>query len=191
MSIWNGIKKALNTDLTTPLNTLITTARTTITTAISGVDTKVTTTNTNLGAQADAANPAGSANAKMAALLRRWAVASETVQASSAASKVGKSVTKSLMSLVGGTVRIKFTAYSNGGTWTLTYGPGFGGGAVTLGSGSNTSGQAFSVDVKVPPGGLIILTGSATNDANIYLSNVSVCFSVSSDQTPLATSLID
>jgi hypothetical protein len=65
MSIWAGIKKTLNTDLTTPLNTLITTARTTITTAISGVDTKVTTTNTNLGAQADAASATGSLHAKV------------------------------------------------------------------------------------------------------------------------------
>lgn len=146
-----------------------------------------------LGTTTDAASPSGTANAKLNLLTQRWAVASDTVQASSVAAKyTTNGILKVFSSLVGGTVRIKFTAYSNGGTWTLTSSPGgMGTGVVILGTGSNTSGVAYSVDVKVPPNNLIVLTGSATSGTNIYLSDVYLCFDISSTQTPLATNLID
>jgi len=59
--MWPIIKKAVNSDLSTPLNTLINNVRSVVDT----VNTRTNTMNTNTGSNADAANASGSIHAKI------------------------------------------------------------------------------------------------------------------------------
>jgi hypothetical protein len=63
--MWPIIKKAVNSDLSTPLNTLINNVKS----IVNNVNSIVNTVNTNVGSNADAADPEGSAHAKLGQLL--------------------------------------------------------------------------------------------------------------------------
>ena len=67
--MWPIIKKAVNSDLSTPLNTLINNVNSIVNnvkSTVNTINTKVNTVNTNVGSKADAASATGSLHAKVA-----------------------------------------------------------------------------------------------------------------------------
>lgn len=172
---WGEIKK-VNSDLTTPLNERI--------------DTKATDINTRVGQNGDAANASGSLHAKANKLLRRWAVASETIQAYADTDRMTAPVLKEFISMIGGTVRVKFSAWTNGGTYTVYLYTSGTSSPQLLVTGTNTSAQAYSFDVVVLPGTAIRLQGNPPGGAVVHLANARLCFTVSGDQnTEVMTSI--
>ena len=70
--MWPIIKKAVNSDLSTPLNTLINNVKSTV----NDINAKVNTVNTNVGSNADAASATGSAHAKLAHIVANTGIKS-------------------------------------------------------------------------------------------------------------------
>lgn len=146
----------------------------------------------HLGFRTEAASINGSLHAKVNKLLQRWAVASDTLQASANTSRMasagGAAASKQFITLIGGTVRIKFTAYGNGGgPWTVS-----GSGGISVSS-ESTSPQNYSYDIVVLPGSTITITmtKSGTVGSVGYLSNVGLYFDISSNQNLYVQTAID
>ena len=111
--MWPIIKKAVNSDLSTPLNTLINNVKS----IVNNVNSIVNTVNTNVGSNADAASSTGSLHAKIKSLdsggvMLHRSIASNQLKLShdTEVLKMGQewSKEKSILVMISGTIRVSF-----------------------------------------------------------------------------------
>ena len=107
--MWPIIKKAVNSDLSTPLNTLINNVKSIVNT----VNTKVDTVNTNVGSNADPASETGSLHAKLkSGVILPQSIASNQLRLSSdpEITSTNKEWTnmKTIIVMITGIIRVSF-----------------------------------------------------------------------------------